>query len=331
MITVTASAITTSSASSYNAERIAAEIEPAQDVFASVLGAAPGVLPFARVNHRHVDPAGYSHATTMANVFTSDDLQDWVSPRISSSQLVANVERTLHPGYILLIHDGGNHQPTINAMPMIIDTIRVAATRSSRSTKCSRSPHWNWSRGSCRRCATRWRPTSPQRMSSATNTSTSSPSTTYLELNTNLSPERRELIEAKIAEAVRPEPTPLRRRASRAPRNPLPPAQSTTAATRACSPRRTCSTLGCSAGVPSPNRSTASSPRDRSSPIGGCSDGCCANHSIHPAVITAVIWVLLGDSGEAVTRVVTMLVISCALERAGHLPPWIGTSTALRR
>lgn len=65
----------------------------------------------------------------MCNIFTSVDLRDWVSPRRSASQLCSSFSATLHPGMIVLLHDGGNYRPTTAAVPCMLD---VATSRGYR-------------------------------------------------------------------------------------------------------------------------------------------------------------------------------------------------------
>lgn len=65
----------------------------------------------------------------MCNVFTSVDLRDWVSPRRSASQLCSSFSNTLHPGMIVLLHDGGSYRPTTQAVPCMLD---VALSRGYR-------------------------------------------------------------------------------------------------------------------------------------------------------------------------------------------------------
>ncbi len=57
----------------------------------------------------------------MCNIFTDADLRDYISPRISSAQIVANFARTLNPGTITLLHDGGSHTNTVGAVNGILD------------------------------------------------------------------------------------------------------------------------------------------------------------------------------------------------------------------
>ena len=56
----------------------------------------------------------------LCNVHTDYDIGDWKSPRISSWTICDRFKRSLHPGYIALLHDGGSHINTVNAMPCIL-------------------------------------------------------------------------------------------------------------------------------------------------------------------------------------------------------------------
>ncbi len=107
----------------YRPAGIAAEISPAQDLFDSILGYRPRYFRSPGLTQGAVIQRELERLS-MANVFTSVDLHDSAMPRISSQQIVANVARSLHPGYLMLIHDGGSHTNTVAALPAIIGAIR---------------------------------------------------------------------------------------------------------------------------------------------------------------------------------------------------------------
>ena len=184
----------------YNPYRLSLEISPAQDVFQSLFGwtpeffRSPGLTKGAVIQDE-------CRRLGMANVFTSTILNDFLSPRISSSQIISNVARTIHPGNIILIHEGGSHTQTVNALPGIIDVIHSGGYEIVRLEELLAS-------GTIQLMANVY--TSTRTDVAATEvadgvdeyTDVVVELRTYLELSTNLTPERRAMIEAKIAEAL---------------------------------------------------------------------------------------------------------------------------------
>ncbi len=184
----------------YNPYRLSLEISPAQDVFQSLFGwtpeffRSPGLTKGAVIQDE-------CRRLGMANVFTSTILNDFLSPRISSSQIIANVARTIHPGNIILIHEGGSHTQTVNALPGIIDVIRGDGFEIVRLEELLAT-------GTIQLMANVYAGTRAD-IAAAETVDGSDEYTdvvvelrTYLELNANLSAERRAFIEAKIAEAL---------------------------------------------------------------------------------------------------------------------------------
>jgi peptidoglycan/xylan/chitin deacetylase (PgdA/CDA1 family) len=107
----------------YTPSRLAAEIQPAQDIISSVCGYRPQL--FRSPGLTRGDVIQYRLAELgMANIFTDVDLGDWRDPRVSASVLVERFARTLHPGMIVLLHDGGTHAPTVAAVPGMLDICR---------------------------------------------------------------------------------------------------------------------------------------------------------------------------------------------------------------
>lgn len=109
--------------STYVPWRVAAEIAPAQDAIASVVGIrqgffrSPGLTRGAVIQQRLAEGM-------MCNIFTDSDLRDWVTPRVPATQLVGNFARRVRPGSIVLLHDGGSHQQTVDAVGPMLDIAR---------------------------------------------------------------------------------------------------------------------------------------------------------------------------------------------------------------
>jgi peptidoglycan/xylan/chitin deacetylase (PgdA/CDA1 family) len=109
----------------YTASVIASEIGPARwDIYRTT---GSGILTWA------FRPPGLTRGWQidqkvkyygMCNVHTDYDIGDWRSPRISSWTICDRFKRSLHPGYIALLHDGGSHTQTVNAMPCILSYAR---------------------------------------------------------------------------------------------------------------------------------------------------------------------------------------------------------------
>ncbi len=107
----------------YVPRELAAEIPLAQDIFYEFLGLRPDLFRSPGLTQGQVIQDMLA-SLGMCNIFTDVDLNDWTSPRISSQQIINNVENNLHPGLVILLHDGGSHTQTVNAMQGIIDVIR---------------------------------------------------------------------------------------------------------------------------------------------------------------------------------------------------------------
>lgn len=106
--------------STYSPSGIANEIVPAQNDFEELLGITPLYFrsPGLTMGENIQSTLKY---LGMCNIFTNADLRDYISPRISSAQIVANFARTLNPGTITLLHDGGSHANTVGAINGILD------------------------------------------------------------------------------------------------------------------------------------------------------------------------------------------------------------------
>jgi putative cell wall-binding protein/peptidoglycan/xylan/chitin deacetylase (PgdA/CDA1 family) len=108
---------------SYSPATIASEVGRSRDIIQSVTGVrtsffrSPGLTLSSTID-RAVYAAG------MCNISTASDLGDWRSPRASSWTLCDRVRRNLRPGAIFLLHDGGSHRQTVDAISCMLDTVR---------------------------------------------------------------------------------------------------------------------------------------------------------------------------------------------------------------
>lgn len=103
----------------YNDYRIASEIGTAQWSIRQAAGVipwtfrAPGLTRGPQIDAK----VGYYK---LCNVSTDYDIGDWRSPRIDAWTLCERFKRSLHPGSIVLIHDGGSHSQTVKAVPCML-------------------------------------------------------------------------------------------------------------------------------------------------------------------------------------------------------------------
>ena len=185
--------------STYSASGLAREIPLAQDVFSSVLGWAPELFRAPGLAKADALQAQL-YRLGFANILTSTILNDHLLPRISSSQIIANVSRTIHPGNIILLHDGGSHTQTVNAFPGIINTIHSQGYEIVRLEEVLAT-------GTLQYQAAAYEITASEIAAAEATDGADGvidvvvELRTYLELNTNLSAERRRMVEAMIAEA----------------------------------------------------------------------------------------------------------------------------------
>jgi len=100
---------------------VSGEVTPMNDVIVDVLGVrtpyfrAPGLGDGPPIDAALVR-AG------MCNFSTDVVLGDHLMPRKSASALCASFAYNLKPGMIVLLHDGGTHAPTAQAVPCMLDT-----------------------------------------------------------------------------------------------------------------------------------------------------------------------------------------------------------------
>lgn len=103
----------------YSPSKIAAELPIAQKELKQVTGVtpwlfrAPGLTTGSAINN-------FAASSQMCNISTNNDLGDWRSPRASAATICTRFKQQLHPGYIALLHDGGSHSQTVQAVPCIL-------------------------------------------------------------------------------------------------------------------------------------------------------------------------------------------------------------------
>ncbi len=105
----------------YTDSKIAAEIAPSGRDIYDVIGQGVQIWAFrppGLTQGPNIDKTVAAYG--LCNIHTDYDIGDWKSPRISSATICDRFKRSLHPGYISLLHDGGSHTQTVNAMPCIL-------------------------------------------------------------------------------------------------------------------------------------------------------------------------------------------------------------------
>jgi peptidoglycan/xylan/chitin deacetylase (PgdA/CDA1 family) len=105
----------------YSSGTIASEVKPANDLIQAVTGVRPTLFRSPGLTEGSRIQASLS-AQGMCNIFTNVDFRDWILPRRSSSALCGSFDRSLRPGLIVLLHDGGSHRSTVDAVPCMLDT-----------------------------------------------------------------------------------------------------------------------------------------------------------------------------------------------------------------
>jgi peptidoglycan/xylan/chitin deacetylase (PgdA/CDA1 family) len=100
---------------------ISGEVAPMNDTILEVLGVrtpyfrAPGLADGPPIDAALV-------RAEMCNLSTDVVLGDHLEPRKSASALCGSFADNLKPGMIVLLHDGGTHAPTAQAVPCMLDT-----------------------------------------------------------------------------------------------------------------------------------------------------------------------------------------------------------------
>ena len=109
----------------YSPSTIAAEVPVANETIRRATGVTPKLFRSPGLTQGSVIQAALA-AYGMCNIFTTTDLGDWRVPRASSSLLCERFASSLHNGEIVLLHDGGSHSQTVQAVACMLG---VAAQR----------------------------------------------------------------------------------------------------------------------------------------------------------------------------------------------------------
>lgn len=101
---------------------IAKEVVTTNNVVKSYTGVAPTYFraPGGNFGSSYSSPREVAFRNGLCNIWTDSDLGDWRSPRVSSSTLCARFKSKVRPGSIILLHDGGSHSQTVNAVPCML-------------------------------------------------------------------------------------------------------------------------------------------------------------------------------------------------------------------
>lgn len=99
---------------------IASEVQATQDLIAEVTGQRPTTFRSPGLTRGSVIQDEL-RAEGLCNVFTTVVLGDHLMPRKSASELCSAFAGTLHQGEIVLLHDGGSHRPTVDAVGCMLD------------------------------------------------------------------------------------------------------------------------------------------------------------------------------------------------------------------
>jgi len=107
----------------YGISTIASEVSTSANIIESTTGVRPTFFRAPGLTQSStIDRAVYSAG--MCNISTASDLGDWKSPRASSSTLCSRFNTALRPGAIILLHDGGSHSQTVNAVSCMLDSVK---------------------------------------------------------------------------------------------------------------------------------------------------------------------------------------------------------------
>lgn len=108
----------------YIPAQIAAEIVPTNDVIEAATGFRPTLFRSPGLTLGSVIQSTLA-GQGMCNVMTDTDLFDWYMPRRPADRLCRSFVEALRPGYIALIHDGGDHTPTVDAVDCMLDAAQA--------------------------------------------------------------------------------------------------------------------------------------------------------------------------------------------------------------
>lgn len=104
----------------YKSRKIAKEIEPTQDLMQELLGIRPKFFRSPGLT-QGIAIQRELKRLNMVNIFTDSDINDWSAPRISSKQIAANFDANKRYGQFVLLHDGGDHKKTVDAVPRMLE------------------------------------------------------------------------------------------------------------------------------------------------------------------------------------------------------------------
>jgi peptidoglycan/xylan/chitin deacetylase (PgdA/CDA1 family) len=107
----------------YGISTIASEVSTSANIIQSTTGVRPTFFRAPGLTQSSsIDRAVYNAG--MCNISTASDLGDWKSPRASSYTLCSRFNNALRPGAIILLHDGGSHSQTVNAVSCMLESVR---------------------------------------------------------------------------------------------------------------------------------------------------------------------------------------------------------------
>lgn len=107
----------------YGVSTIANEVRPSIDIIEQATGVRTSFFRSPGLTLANsIDNAVFTNGA--CNISTASDLGDWKSPRASASTLCQRYKNALKPGAIILLHDGGSHKQTIDALPCMLEYTR---------------------------------------------------------------------------------------------------------------------------------------------------------------------------------------------------------------
>jgi peptidoglycan-N-acetylglucosamine deacetylase len=129
----------------YNPDTIAREIRPTHDLIYKITGVHTTYFrPPGLTRSSTIDYAAY-YQNYSCNIHTDYDLGDWRSPRASASTLCSRFKTSLRRGSIVLLHDGGTHQQTVDAIPCMLNYVRSQGYTVVSLADLLKEGYLNWS------------------------------------------------------------------------------------------------------------------------------------------------------------------------------------------
>ena len=105
----------------YKSGAISREIQPTQELMQELLGVRPRFFRSPGLT-QGIAIQRQLKRRNMVNIFTDSDIGDWRAPRLTADQIAENFEENLRPGQFVLLHDGGSHKNTVDAVPRMLET-----------------------------------------------------------------------------------------------------------------------------------------------------------------------------------------------------------------